>query len=190
MVASGPFSLVVSDVDGTLVTSGSSAPSHRLINVVREIRACGAHVILATARDWSQTRRLVRNLDLEGELVICDRGLQIVQADSGSSDPTVLMAWGQGIPDKGPALSWVQRHLGVSAEQTIALGDGEGDEPLLLRAGYRIAVAPCAQGLVALAQEVVSDPVLDGAAGALERLLAAGRIGRATGPFLCTRGAL
>jgi len=178
MVTTGPFSLIASDVDGTLVTSGSSMPSPRLVAALREARVLGAHVILATARDWSQTRRLVRNLDLEGELVICDQGLQIVQADSTSSNPTILMAWGQGDADKGPALSWVQRHLGVSAEQTIALGDGEGDEPLLLRAGYRIAVAPCAPALVALAQEVVSDPVLDGAAGALERLLAAGRIGR------------
>jgi Cof subfamily protein (haloacid dehalogenase superfamily) len=75
-------------------------------------------------------------------------------------DPTV---------DKGAALRFVAAHLGVSMEQTAAIGDSWNDAPLLEAAGLGIAMGSAPQELRAVAAAVVSDLEHDGVAEAIEK---------------------
>jgi len=73
--------------------------------------------------------------------------------------------------DKGTALGWLMARLGLTAAQTAALGDGDNDESLFARAGYRIAVGEHSPTLRALAHRTSEGPAHDGAAKAIEWLL-------------------
>ena len=61
--------------------------------------------------------------------------------------------------------------LSVSAEQTVAVGDGLNDIPMLEFAGLGIAMGNASSEVKAIADEVVGDNDSDGVATAIERFI-------------------
>ena len=72
--------------------------------------------------------------------------------------------------NKGEALLWLCRHLGVDPQQTIALGDAPNDLPMLRAAGTAVAVEGAAEEVKAQASLVVPGPGRGGLAAALAQL--------------------
>jgi Cof subfamily protein (haloacid dehalogenase superfamily) len=72
---------------------------------------------------------------------------------------------------KGSGLAFVAEHLGFTAEQTIAFGDGENDLELIEWAGYGIAVENANDALKAKADWVCPSAAEEGVAQVLEAYL-------------------
>jgi HAD superfamily hydrolase (TIGR01484 family) len=103
-------------------------------------------VIVATTRRWEQTL-----LD-----AILEQGLDLELTYNKNS----IMVLPAGV-DKGTGLSAALGELGITAAQTVAIGDAENDETMLALAGCSVAVA---NGLPALKSRV--DMVTERANGA------------------------
>lgn len=78
---------------------------------------------------------------------------------------------------KAAALEALASRLGISAEETIAFGDGPGDAEMLSWAGRGVAVEDGDPETVAAAGRTAWGPDRDGVAVILEQLLDAGQIG-------------
>jgi hypothetical protein len=72
---------------------------------------------------------------------------------------------------KASGLEFVAEHLGVSAERTVAFGDGENDVELLEWAGYGVAVANADDRVLAVADYVCPAVDEEGVAQVLEGFL-------------------
>ena len=86
--------------------------------------------------------------------------------------PNDLEVIAQGI-DKGEALGFLLRHLGIPAAQVLAMGDGGSDLPLLQAAGIGVAMANATEGLKAAADYVTASCDEDGVAAAIEKFVLA-----------------
>ena len=73
--------------------------------------------------------------------------------------------------DKGEALCFLLRHLGLEASQVLAMGDGGSDLPLLQAAGIGVAMANATEGVKAAADFVTTSCDEDGVAVALEKFV-------------------
>jgi Cof subfamily protein (haloacid dehalogenase superfamily) len=76
--------------------------------------------------------------------------------------------------NKGEALRFVARQLGVSMERTVAVGDSYNDLPLLEAAAVGVAMGSAPPELKERADAVVPDVAHDGVAEAIERFVFAG----------------
>jgi len=74
---------------------------------------------------------------------------------------------------KGAGLDFLAQHLGFTAEQTIAFGDGENDVELVEWAGYGVAVENAHARVKAVADWVCPPVTEEGVAQVLEALLEA-----------------
>ena len=72
---------------------------------------------------------------------------------------------------KGSGLAFVAEHVGFTAEETVAFGDGENDLELLDWAGFGIAVENANEGLKARADWVCPSAEEEGVAQVIEALL-------------------
>ena len=72
---------------------------------------------------------------------------------------------------KGSGLAFLAEHLGFTAEQTIAFGDGENDVELLEWAGYAVAVENAHERVKAVADLVCPSVEEEGVAQVIEALL-------------------
>jgi Cof subfamily protein (haloacid dehalogenase superfamily) len=72
---------------------------------------------------------------------------------------------------KGSGLAFVSQHLGFTAEQTVAFGDGENDLELLEWAGYGIAVENGHVALKERADWICPGPAEEGVAQVIEAYL-------------------
>ena len=70
--------------------------------------------------------------------------------------------------DKGEALRFVARRLGVDMDRVLAIGDSWNDVPLLKAAGTAIAMGSAPPELRAVADAIVADVSGDGVAEAIE----------------------
>jgi Cof subfamily protein (haloacid dehalogenase superfamily) len=70
--------------------------------------------------------------------------------------------------DKGDALRFVAKRLGVEMGRVLAIGDSWNDEPMLTAAGFGVAMGSAPPELREVAQAVVADVEHDGVAEALE----------------------
>jgi Cof subfamily protein (haloacid dehalogenase superfamily) len=75
--------------------------------------------------------------------------------------------------DKGEALRFIAARLGVSLDETLAVGDAWNDVPLLEAAAIGVAMGSGPPELLARADAVVGDVAHDGVAEALERYVLA-----------------
>lgn len=71
--------------------------------------------------------------------------------------------------DKGEALRFVARHLGIAMEDVVAIGDSWNDAPLLEAAAFGVAMGSAPAELRAVSHAVVADVSGDGVAEAIER---------------------
>ncbi len=72
---------------------------------------------------------------------------------------------------KGSGLAFLAKHLGFTAERTLAFGDGENDRELLVWAGYGVAVENADDDLKARADWVCPGVEEEGVAQVLEAYL-------------------
>jgi len=72
---------------------------------------------------------------------------------------------------KGSGLAFVAEHVGFTAAETVAFGDGENDRELLAWAGYGVCVENGDDGLKELADWICPGPVDEGVAQAIEGFL-------------------
>ena len=72
---------------------------------------------------------------------------------------------------KGSGLAFVAEHLGFTAAQTVAFGDGENDRELLAWAGYGVCVENGDDGLKELADWICPGAEEEGVAQAIEAFL-------------------
>jgi Cof subfamily protein (haloacid dehalogenase superfamily) len=70
--------------------------------------------------------------------------------------------------DKGAALRFVAKRLGIATEETLAIGDSWNDAPLLRAAGFGVAMGSAPPELREIADACVGDLAQDGVAQALE----------------------
>jgi Cof subfamily protein (haloacid dehalogenase superfamily) len=75
--------------------------------------------------------------------------------------------------DKGAALRFVAKRLGVEMDRTMAIGDSWNDAPLLEAAGFAVAMGSSPPELRAIADAVVNDLAHDGVVEAIERFVLA-----------------
>jgi Cof subfamily protein (haloacid dehalogenase superfamily) len=73
---------------------------------------------------------------------------------------------------KGSGLAFLAEHLGFSAPETVAFGDGENDVELLEWAGYGVAVENAHERVLAVADLVCPPVTEEGVAQAIEAYLA------------------
>ncbi len=73
--------------------------------------------------------------------------------------------------DKGKALAFVVRHLGLSMDRVLAIGDSWNDLPILRQAGIGVAMGNAPPEVRACADAVVGDVAADGVCEALERFV-------------------
>ena len=73
--------------------------------------------------------------------------------------------------DKGETFLWLLDYLGISSEETIAIGDGGSDIPLLRAAGIGIAMDNALDYVKAAADDVTASCDEDGVALALEKYI-------------------
>lgn len=87
-----------------------------------------------------------------------------------TSNPAFLELF-SGKVSKRIAMQRLAEALSVSAEQTVAVGDGLNDIPMLEFAGLGIAMGNASSEVKAIADEVVGDNDSDGVATAIERFI-------------------
>lgn len=73
--------------------------------------------------------------------------------------------------DKGAAFLWLLNYLGIAPEETLAMGDGGSDIPLLRAAGVGIAMDNALDYVKAAADHVTTSCDEDGVALALEKYI-------------------
>lgn len=73
--------------------------------------------------------------------------------------------------DKGEAFLWLLNYLGIAPEETLAIGDGGSDIPLLRAAGIGIAMDNALDYVKAAADDVTASCDEDGVALALEKYI-------------------
>jgi Cof subfamily protein (haloacid dehalogenase superfamily) len=71
--------------------------------------------------------------------------------------------------NKGTALRFVAKRLGLQSEETMAIGDSWNDAQLLEAAGFGVAMGSAPEELRAVADAVVADVAHDGVAEAIEK---------------------
>ncbi|MDR0587233.1 MAG: Cof-type HAD-IIB family hydrolase [Treponema sp.] len=74
--------------------------------------------------------------------------------------------------NKGKALEFVAKKLGIDMKNVMALGDSDNDKDMILEAGLGVAMGNAAEELKAVADEITLDCEQDGAALAIEKALA------------------
>lgn len=84
--------------------------------------------------------------------------------------PNDLEVMAGGI-DKGETFLWLLDHLGISPEETLAMGDGGSDIPLLKAAGIGIAMDNALDYVKEAADDVTASCDEDGVALALEKYI-------------------
>lgn len=84
--------------------------------------------------------------------------------------PNDLEVMAGGI-DKGEAFLWLLNHLGIDPSETLAMGDGGSDIPLLRAAGIGIAMANALDYVKEAADDVTASCDEDGVALALEKYI-------------------
>lgn len=73
--------------------------------------------------------------------------------------------------NKGNALKILCRHLNIDIQNTMAFGDGGNDKPMLLAAGYAVAMANGTDEIKTVADYVTQSNEEDGVARAIEKLI-------------------
>lgn len=98
------------------------------------------------------------------------------RADATVSHPMFLEFLAPGV-NKGRAMRYLARRLGVELRETLAIGDQLNDLEMIAEAGIGVAMAGSPEAVRAAARIVAPPVAEEGAAQVLEELLLAGRRG-------------
>src|SRR5512141_3136800 len=71
------YGLIVTDLDGTLVKSGSDEISAAVKAAVLALKERGIHFTIATGRDWQHTRGIARELQVTAPVILQAGGIVI-----------------------------------------------------------------------------------------------------------------
>ncbi|MGH7693153.1 MAG: Cof-type HAD-IIB family hydrolase [Candidatus Dormibacteria bacterium] len=120
----------------------------------------GSTKLTVVARDESKFRRALQEL---GELI--GERAEVTRSLIGFCEITA-----KGV-NKGRALSWLCRELGVDPQEVVAVGDAPNDLPLLAAAGVKVAVETAAEEVRAAADWLVPGPGKGGLEEVVRRVL-------------------
>ncbi|MEW2413429.1 HAD family hydrolase [Streptomyces sp. NPDC046866] len=124
-----PFSLIATDLDGTLLRAGDTV-SARSYAALATARAAGAQHIVVTGRPVPQVRHVLDSLGYTG-LAVCGQGAQVYDAARGSLLHSVEMD--RELAEV--ALGKIEAEIG----EVYAAVDQEGvDAAMLMGPGYRM----------------------------------------------------
>lgn len=84
-VAASASLLIALDIDGTVLLEDESL-SPGVVDAVKDARAAGHEIMLATGRSWEGTHRILRMLELTPEYVVCSNGAVILQRNSDADE--------------------------------------------------------------------------------------------------------
>ena len=87
-----------------------------------------------------------------------------------TSNPAFLEFF-NGKVSKRVAIQKLGELLGISAAETVAIGDGLNDIPMLEYAGLSVAMGNASEKVKAIAHQVVADNDADGVAQAIEAFI-------------------
>jgi Cof subfamily protein (haloacid dehalogenase superfamily) len=105
-------------------------------------------------------------IELEARLLsLVDGQAQVSRSQPVYLDVTAMLA------NKGEALATLAEYLGVSLEQTAAIGDGGNDPAMFHRAGFSIAMGQAEEAVKLQADVVTGANTEDGAAEAIEQYI-------------------
>ncbi|MFE9249909.1 HAD family hydrolase [Streptomyces sp. NPDC007088] len=90
MAAPSPYSLVATDLDGTLLRDQRDTVTERTRSALRRVAAAGAHHVVVTGRPAPQVRPVLHGLGYRG-LAVCAQGAQVYDARTGSLLHSVRM---------------------------------------------------------------------------------------------------
>ncbi|MGH7704840.1 MAG: HAD family hydrolase [Candidatus Dormibacteria bacterium] len=107
----------------------------------------GSTKLTVVAQDEQRFRRALQEL---GELI--GERAEVTRSLIGFCEITA-----KGV-NKGRALSWLCRELGVDPQEVVAVGDAPNDLPLLAAAGVKVAVETAAEEVRAAADWLVPGP--------------------------------
>jgi len=169
------------DYDGTLADAGAVAPHVRAALV--RLRAAGVLLVLVTAPPELLER--LRDLGVvpvvAGDVVVATLRPYETEAVAAVRalgldleavyNKAALMLLPAGV-DKGSGLDAALGALRVAPADTVGIGDGENDLPLLARCGLAVAVAGAVPALEAAADLVTPGGPGDGVAEIADALLA------------------
>jgi Cof subfamily protein (haloacid dehalogenase superfamily) len=109
-----------------------------------------------------------------------DEALERARADfAGRADPTVshpmfLEFLAPGV-NKGRAVRYLARRLGVDMRDTLAIGDQRNDAEMIAEAGMGVAMAGAPEAVLAVARLIAPPLAEEGAAQVIEELVLGGR---------------
>ncbi len=164
----GPFETFTSTADCTYWRSGHALDARRL---PPGVVVCGRHADVVQA---GATAILVfgdAGVDAVNR-ALAGRFQGVLNVADGYSEtfPHYLSVTAEG-GDKGSALELVRAHLGVAAEETMAIGDAGPDVPMLRAAGVGVAMGNAPAHVKEAADAVTAGNLEAGVAAALERFV-------------------
>ncbi|WP_262316896.1 Cof-type HAD-IIB family hydrolase [Lacticaseibacillus parakribbianus] len=139
--------------------------------VAQEAAITGTAPTAGDVAGFLATGRPVHKLLCMGEPAAVDALRDAVQGlplTAARSKPTYLELTHPAV-SKAQALRFLAGHYGLSLAQTMALGDGDNDIPMLEAAGVGVALHNASAGLLAIADHVVPANTAAGAAVAIRR---------------------
>lgn len=122
------YRLVALDLDGTSLTSEGKI-TRRLLRAVREARARGVTVTVATARRWTGAAPYARELGVEGAIILYDGALARAYPDGTVEmarplDPSVTQRAAESLAARGLQ---VVAQIGAAGGERLVVGDNAGD---------------------------------------------------------------
>ncbi len=151
-----------------LIDEHSSSPHYK--QMLRQLRRDVPELkefLRHTGKDVQKIQFFTRHADLRLELMErLPREFDHIVVSSSVVDNVEI---NQTRANKGEALLALAAHLGLSREQTIALGDGLNDLSMLSAAGQGVAMSNACEEAKAVADWIAPSNDEDGVAAALER---------------------
>ena len=156
------ISLVVSDVDGTIVTH-DKALTPRTIAAVERLHARGIAFSICSSRPPFGMRMLITWLTALLQKTLAGR------ADAIRSQPYYYCDVIPSGINKGRLIALLSQRLRVPREEILVLGDMENDLEMFRMAGFAVAMGNAADAVKRAAQAVTLSNDEDGVAAAIER---------------------
>lgn len=172
---------IIAQEPETLYYEGSPEELERLVTTARIDSSGieGAQVVILRVENILRACAEPTKITLYSNpdnLLVIERGLHLLRLPlyATYSDPAYLEITSAGV-NKGEALKVLTRHLGISLERTLVIGDSPNDISMFLIAGRAIAMGNATEAVKAAADVIAPSNDEGGVAWVLRELVLKGR---------------